>query len=106
MPQKPDLRRAMHNVGKTGRAVDALPIVNKADSGTGQQDEKSPHFRPGREGKSNVTGYFPAAVKKQLRLLAAERETTIQDLLGQALNDLFAKHGKPEIAPVGADESF
>jgi hypothetical protein len=59
-----------------------------------------------REGKSNVTGYFPAAVKKQLRLLAAERETTIQDLLAQALNDLFAKHGKPEIASAEPDERF
>jgi hypothetical protein len=58
--------------------------------------------RPGRAGKSNVTGYFPPAVKRQLRILAAERGVTIQDLLGEALNDLFAKHGKPEIAPAGA----
>lgn len=55
--------------------------------------------RPGRVGKTNITGYFPPAVKKQLRLLAAERETTIQNLLAEALNDFFAKHGKPEIAP-------
>ena len=50
------------------------------------------HFRPGREGKSNVTGYFPPEVKKQLRLLAAEHDTTIQNLLAEALNDLFSKH--------------
>ena len=48
--------------------------------------------------KANVTGYFLPEVKKQLRLLAAERETTIQNLLAEALNDLFAKNGKPEIA--------
>lgn len=59
-----------------------------------------PHYRPGRQGKSNVTGYFPPAVKRQLRILAAEQDTTIQALLGQALNDLFAKFGKPEIVPV------
>jgi hypothetical protein len=47
-----------------------------------------------------VTGYFPPAVKKQLRLLAAERETTIQRLLAEALNGLFAANGKPEIAPL------
>ncbi|MGA8232045.1 MAG: ribbon-helix-helix domain-containing protein [Candidatus Acidiferrales bacterium] len=52
------------------------------------------------EGKSNVTGYFHPAVK--LRILAADRDTTIQDLLSEALNDLFAKHGKPEIAPAQA----
>jgi hypothetical protein len=39
-------------------------------------------------------------VKKQLRILAADRDTTIQDLLAEALNDLFAKHGKPEIVPM------
>ena len=33
-------------------------------------------------------------------ILAAEHETTIQRLLAEALNDLFAKYGKPEIAPV------
>lgn len=63
-------------------------------------EEAQPHqVRTGREGKSNVTGYFPPEVKKQLRLLAAEQDTTIQDLLAEALNDLFAKNGKPELAP-------
>lgn len=55
--------------------------------------------RAGRTGKSNVTGYFDPEVKRQLRIMAAEHDTTIQDLLGEALNELFAKHGKPEIAP-------
>jgi hypothetical protein len=39
-------------------------------------------------------------------MLAAERETTIQALLAEALNDLFAKYGKPEIAPVEEKESI
>jgi len=60
----------------------------------------NPHYRPGRAQKSNVTGYFPPAVKKQLRMLAAEHDTTIQALLAEAMNNLFAKYGKPEIAPV------
>jgi hypothetical protein len=51
---------------------------------------------------ANVTGYFPPAVKKQLRIMAAEGDTTIQRLLAEALNDFFAKYGKPEIAPVEA----
>ena len=64
-----------------------------------ETDDRGPHFRPGRAGKSNVTGYFPPEVKKQLRLLAAEQDTTIQNLLAIALNGLFAKYGRPEIAP-------
>lgn len=59
----------------------------------------NPHYRPGRARKTNITGYFPPEVKRQLRLLAAERDTTMQDLLAEALNTLFATHGKPEIAP-------
>lgn len=62
-------------------------------------DPENPHFRPSRQGKSNVTGYFPPEVKKQLRMLAAEEDKTIQQLLGESLNMLFAKYGRAEIAP-------
>ena len=56
----------------------------------------------GRAGKGKATSLatFPPEVKKQLRLLAAEHDTTIQNLLAEALNDLFAKNGKPEVAPL------
>ncbi|MCY3968534.1 MAG: hypothetical protein OXG74_01255 [Acidobacteria bacterium] len=61
--------------------------------------------RSGRAGKSNVTGYFDPEVKRQLRIMAAEHDCTIQDLVGEALNELFAKHGRPEIAPARAGTS-
>jgi len=72
--------------------------------------ERDPHYRPGRVGMENLTGYFPPSVKDQLTILTIERKralgrkVTIQDLLAEALNDLFAKYGKPEIAPVGRKE--
>lgn len=53
--------------------------------------------RPSRIGMRNVTGYFPPEVARQLRLLAAEQDRTIQSLVGEALNDLFAKYHKPEL---------
>jgi hypothetical protein len=88
-----DLRLAMRRTADpAGRGAAPAPAPEAAPAAP----------RPGRAGKSNVTGYFPPAVKRQLRILAAERGTTIQELLGEALNDLFAKHGKPEIAPVRA----
>ena len=52
-----------------------------------------------RTGTRQVAGHFPAEVAWQLRELAVARRTTVQSLLAEALNDLFAKHGKPEIAP-------
>ena len=48
--------------------------------------------KPGAKRK-HVGGYFPPAVAKQLRLLATEEETTIQELLTEALTLLFAKRG-------------
>ena len=57
-----------------------------------------PYARPSREGKVAVTGFFDTRVRRQLKIMAAEGDTTVQALLTEALNDLFAKHGKPEVA--------
>ena len=92
-----DLRQAM--LGNTRRAAPAAHQSSR-DTENNAAADRHRHYRPGREGKANVTGYFPPAVKRQLRVLAAEEDTTIQALLGQALNDLFAKYGKPEVVPV------
>jgi len=60
--------------------------------------------RPDRAGKTNITGYFDKPVKWELQDLATERsralgrKVTAQELLAEALNDLFKKYGKPEIA--------
>ena len=60
--------------------------------------------RPGRAAKTNVTGYFDKPVKWELQELATERSrvvgrrVTTQELLAEALNDLFKKYGKPELA--------
>jgi hypothetical protein len=94
-----DLRLAMRSTANPAAAARETPAAPLARSEPSL--DRNPHFRPGRAGKTNVTGYFPGEVKKQLRILAAERDTTIQDLMAEALNDLFAKYGKPEIAPLG-----
>ena len=50
--------------------------------------------RPSRMGRKLVAGHFDPKVAKQLKLLAAEEETTIQALLEEALDLLFVKKGK------------
>ena len=61
----------------------------------------SPKFhRPSREGRRLIAGHFDPKVAKQLKLLAAEEETTVQALLEEALDLLFLKKGKGAIARV------
>jgi hypothetical protein len=58
----------------------------------GKSSEK--YQQPGRIGRVNVTGYFNPSVKKSLRLIQAKYPgLTLQDLLEEALSDLFVKHG-------------
>jgi hypothetical protein len=55
--------------------------------------------QPGRAGTRPITVHYPKQVRDQLKILAVEQETTLQGLVGEAFNMLFAKYGKPEIAP-------
>jgi hypothetical protein len=45
----------------------------------------------------------PDAVRRQLKVLAAEQDRTVDDLCSEALNLLFAKYRKPKIAPRKAE---
>src|SRR5262245_28000180 len=102
MARKPaDLRSAMQAARGGGaprrqqaasQSDGAAPTAGQAGEARGRpalQPEvpRDPHFRPGRAMMTNVTGYFPPAVKKLLRMIAAEEETTIQELMAEALND-------------------
>lgn len=49
-------------------------------------------------GRVQVNSWHKPETKRQLRILAAEQGTTIQKLMTEALNLLFARYGKPEIA--------
>ncbi len=54
--------------------------------------------RPDRAGRLPMPFWTTAAAKRQLRIMAAEADVTQQDLMTEALNDLFRKRGKPPIA--------
>lgn len=54
---------------------------------------------PSRVSTVAVTGYYPQQVRVQLKILAAEQGRSMENMIAEALNDLFAKYGKPEIAP-------
>jgi hypothetical protein len=60
---------------------------------------KTKAVQTGRGGTSPITVHFPKQVRDQLKILAVQNDTTLHGLVAEAFNDLFAKHGKPEIAP-------
>ena len=51
-------------------------------------------------GAVQVAAFFPSEVRTQLKVLAAEQGRDMQDIMGEALNLIFAKYGKAEIAPI------
>lgn len=59
--------------------------------------ESAKFHRPSREGRRLIAGHFDPRVAKQLKVLAAEEDTTVQSLLEEALNLLFVKKGKDTI---------
>jgi hypothetical protein len=47
-----------------------------------------------RRGKRSLMSWHDPAVIRHLRVLAAEQDRTLQALVGEALADLFVKHGR------------
>ncbi len=60
---------------------------------------------PSRQGAVQIAAFFPEDVRAQLKVVAAEQRRDVQDLLGEAINLIFVKYGKPEIAPTKSKHS-
>ena len=90
---KADLLQAMRE-----KANPVIETVSTSPKQVKSEAGPEPH-PPSRAGKRQVAAYFPVPVQRQLKLLTVENDTTVQNLLAEAINDLFAKYGKPEIAP-------
>jgi hypothetical protein len=59
-----------------------------------QESDTGKFYRPSRDGQRLIAGHFDPSIAKQLKLLAAEEDTTVQALLEEALNLLFVKKGQ------------
>lgn len=84
---------------RTSRAP-AVPKTSMANATRRTQtstEEPSKSSRPVRDGKRFVGAHFHPKVARQLKMLAAEDGTTIQELLEQAVDLLFVKNGKAKI---------
>lgn len=89
---KTDLKDALEQSG--GKLPPVEPEVTEKGSEAPVERQQS----PSRVGKKPVTVYYGKEAHLQLKILAAEQDTTIQKLHEDALNDLLVKYGKPPIA--------
>lgn len=53
--------------------------------------------QPGRVGLVMVAGHFMPAVQRELKILAAREDSTVAELLREALTLLFAKRRLPSV---------
>lgn len=84
MPRRPDLSAVTAAVQEAGQSRQAKP------SATGT--------RRRRENTVPLTVHVAPDVRTQVKILAAEQDTTVHALVCEGLNLVFAKHRRPEIA--------
>ena len=92
MSTKANLTELLAESGGSARHRKAVIRQPAAANSTAPQQK-------GRGPTSPITVHFPKQVRDQIKILAIEKDTTLHSLVAEALNDLFAKYGKPEIAP-------
>lgn len=100
---RPNIAAAMRDAaGSTRGTVQPFPsppVAAPQEMVAPEVAPPKPTGQPSRRGTKAVTGHYPAAVRYQLKLLAAEKGRTMEDMLAEGLNMLFAAYGKSEIAP-------
>lgn len=93
------MSRAAHRTpfGRTPEPPRA-EVVREPTTSTEHQATKSPSRSKSRIGKKVISGFFDKEVSRQLSKLAIDQDRTNEDLLREAINDLFAKYHLPNIA--------
>lgn len=91
------LQRALET--KAGMPPKAAPPVSTVPSApaTPVASAGTSYKAPSRAGKTNITAYLSPDYKASLRLIQAKTGHSLQDLLAEALNDLFGKYDVPVI---------
>ena len=95
MTKRGDLTAALRQV--TG-GQDAPSVAVAFEPPEPQEIDTPARSQLSRIGKHQISGYFEPGVRKQLKRLALDRDLDNQELLREALNDLFVKHHLPPIA--------
>lgn len=77
--------------------------IRKPRTRTAPPSSTKPFGRPSRQNTRLIGGHFPPEVSRQLRILAAEEDTTVQALLEEAINLLLAKKARGRLTVARSD---
>lgn len=76
------------------------PAASGSESGErGAVSTPKARVPPSRENTKSLTVHVPEAVRRQVKMLAVEQGRNMDDVVSEALNLIFVKYRKPEIAP-------
>lgn len=96
MAKKPNLAAALLEASGKKTAENTALAIAKTEKNAPAASPSS--RRPSRASTRVVSGHFDPAVQKQLRQMALDDDSTVQELLREALNDLFTKHKRKPLA--------
>lgn len=88
----------------SGAAVAALKTTPLDEAPDQPSVVVAPARQPSRVGTKPITVHYPEVVRRQLKALSGEEGRDVADMVAEALNLLFAKYRKPEIAPRKSDK--
>jgi len=90
------LASALRNSGST--------VAASSSEEPSSAPEQPATITPTRRGTKAITVHFPEDVRRQLKSMAAEEGRSMEDMVAEALNLLFARHRRPELAPRKSDK--
>jgi len=82
------------------QGLEQQPQSGRASTGPTRHPPTKANNPPSRTGRVLVGAHFAPEVQTALKIIAAEERTTMQALLAEAINAVFAKRHKPEIAEI------
>jgi hypothetical protein len=98
MAKRASLEDALHQASQQKRASKVQSAGETTLSQPIESVGSKAEVPPSRRGKKLIGGHFDKAVSYQLKRLALDSESSVQQLLAEAINDLFKKHDLPPIA--------
>lgn len=95
MPAKTQLKELLNGYGQE---TETQSPPASPENLVENKEASAAKLPPSRRGKRHISGYFAPEVLRQVKIIGAEEDKTVQAVLGEALNALFVNKGKPPIA--------